>query len=139
MWVKMRYIVEKPNKAGSSRWYWQRRGFPTKRLPDDEAERLQVAAAMNERADAEKRGDTGPAEPNFGTIAWAVQEYKHSPKYARLSVATRKVYDRWLLSLSETVGDRAMTALTPKAVHDILDGIDSKGGKKSLAESIVAP
>ena len=38
MWVKMRYVVEKLNKAGSSRWYWQRPGFPTKRLADDEAE-----------------------------------------------------------------------------------------------------
>ncbi|MCZ6587446.1 MAG: tyrosine-type recombinase/integrase [Alphaproteobacteria bacterium] len=129
----MRYVVEKNNRNGSLRWYWQRPGFPTKRLSDDEGERLEAATALNERADAEKRGDTGPADPVFGTIAWAVEEYKNSPKYARLSVNTRKVYDRWLLSLSETVGNRAMTALTPKAVYDILDGIDSKGGKAHCA------
>ncbi len=133
MWVKMRYTVEKPNKAGSSRWYWQRPGFPTKRLPEDEGERHSTVTRLNERADAEKRGETLAAPPNFGTIAWAVEEYKHSSKYARLSISTRKVYDRWLLSLSETVGERAMTALTPKAVHDILDGIDSKGGKVHCA------
>ncbi len=133
MWVRMRYVVEKLNKAGTSRWYWQRAGFPTKRLPDDEAERHSAVARLNERADAEKRGNAGSAEPNFGTIAWAVEEYKHSPKYARRSVSTRKVYDRWLLSLSETVGDRAMTALTPKVVYDILDGIESKGGKVHCA------
>ena len=131
MWVKMRYIVEKRNKAGSSRWYWQRPGFPTKRLPNDEAERLTVAAALNRRADAEKRAQ--PTEPEFGTISWAISEYKRSPKFAHLSVSTRKIYDRWLLSLSETAGDRPMTALTPKAVHDILDGIESKGGKVHCA------
>ncbi len=63
MWVKMRYVVEKPNRDGASRWYWQRAGFNTKRLPDDEAERLKAAAALNERADAEKRGEDRPAEP----------------------------------------------------------------------------
>ena len=40
MLVRMRYIVEKRNSNGTSRWYWQRPGFATKRLPDDEAERL---------------------------------------------------------------------------------------------------
>ena len=134
MWVKMRYVVEKPNKAGSSRWYWQRPGFPTKRLPDDEAERFQAVTALNERADAEKRGDTSSdRQTRFGTITWAVEEYKHSSKYARLSVSTRKVYDRWLISLTETVGRQPITSLTPKAVYDIIDGIDSKGGKVHCA------
>ncbi len=81
MWVKMRYVVEKRNKVGSTRWYWQRPGFPTKRLPDDEAERLQVVTALNERADAEKRGETSAEQRQFGTIGWAVDEYRKSPKF----------------------------------------------------------
>ena len=133
MWVKMRYVVEKWNKGGSSRWYWQRSGFPTKRLPDDAGERLRAAAALNDRADAERAGKLSPLEPEFGTIRWAIDEYRRSPKFTRLSVSTRKVYGRWMQSLEKTVGTEHITSLTPKAVHDVLDGIENKGGKKHCA------
>ncbi len=129
MWAKMRYAVKKENAGGTSRHYWQRPGFPTKRLPDDEGERFQAVTALNERADAEKRGKIGPAEPNFGTIAWAVEEYRKSPKFTGKATATRRRYERWMLSLAETVGHQPITALTPKAVYDIIDGIDSNGAK----------
>ncbi len=133
MLVRMRYVVKKINKDGTLRWYWDRRGFPTKRLPDDQGERLEAATAFNQRADAEKRGETGPAEPNFGTIAWAVEEYRKSPKFTGAAAGTRRVYERWMLSLTETVGSRPIDDLTPKAVHDIIDGIAAKGAKKHCA------
>ena len=133
MWVKMRYVTEKRNKDGSSRWYWQRPGFPTKRLRGNEAERLKTAAALNERADAEKRGKTGDMPPEFGTIGWAVDEYRKSPKFTRKALSTRRAYERWMLSLSETVGDRPIEDLTPKAVYDIIDGIESRGSKTHCA------
>ena len=66
MWVQMRYVVAKPNKDGSKRWYWQRLGFPTRRLPDDETERVKAAGQLNARADAKNR--TEPVEPEHGTI-----------------------------------------------------------------------
>ena len=133
MWVKMRYVVEKPNKDGTSRWYWQRHGFGTMRLPDDGAERLTVATALNERADAERRGDAGPVEPRFGTIAWAVNEYRQSPKFTGRAANTRRMYERWMHALSHTVGSWPITTLTPKAVHEVLDGIESKGAKVHCA------
>ncbi len=129
----MRYIVEKLNRNETSRWYWQRPGFPTKRLPDDEDERSRTQRALNERADAEKRGDHESRSPDFGSIAWAVEEYRKSPKFTRKAVGTRRVYERWMISLTETVGHQPVTALSPKAVYDILDGIDSKGGKVHCA------
>ena len=88
MLVRMRYVVEKRNRNGASRWYWQRPGFPTKRLPENEAERLTVLAALNERADAKKRGEGRAAEPDFGTIAWAIEEYRKSPKFAGKAAST---------------------------------------------------
>ena len=129
MWVKMRYVVKKRNRNGASRWYWQRPGFPTKRLPDVEVERLKSLSVLNERADAEKRGDHGPAEPDFGSIAWAVAEYRKSPKFTGKATETRRRYERWLISLTETVGRESITALTPQRVHEILAGIDSNGAK----------
>ena len=133
MLVRMRYIVEKRNRNGASRWYWQRPGFPTKRLPDDEVDRLKALSALNERADAEKRGEGRPAEPAFGSIAWAVEEYRKSPKFTGKAAATRRLYERYMLSLAETVGRHPIKALTPQRVHEIIDGIDSKGGKVHCA------
>ncbi len=136
MWVKMRYVVEKWNTDGSSRWYWQRPGFPTKRLPEDEAERLQTVAALNERADAEKRGETGPAEPVFGTIAWAVAEYRASPAWQKLAVGTLRMYEPFLQSLDRIQGHRPVTALRRAAVRDILRAIPSKGRKVHCAAAL---
>lgn len=133
MLVRMRYIVEKRNRNGASRWYWQRPGFPTKRLPDSEVERLKAVAALNERADAEKQGEGRPAEPEFGSIAWAVDKYRASKKFTGKAAGTRRVYERYMVSLTKTVGHQPVTSLTPKAVYDILDGIESKGGKVHCA------
>ena len=109
MWVRMRYVVEKANKDGSSRWYWQRQGFPTKRLPDGDAERLTAAETLNKRADAEKRGDAAPAEPAFGSIAWVVEQYRQSPKFTRKATSTRA---------SSTLGDAATERLSRRGGAD---------------------
>ncbi len=131
MWVKMRYVVEKLNKGGSSRWYWERRGFPTKRLPDDEAKRSTVATALNERADAERVAE--PDEPLFGTIAWAVAQYRTSPKWGRLAVSTRRNYEPFMLSLDQLKGREPVTALNRGAVREVLSGIDAPGRKVHCA------
>ncbi len=136
MWVKMRYVVEKNNRNGKIRWYWQRPGFPTKRLPDDEGERLETATALNERADSEKRADTGPAEPSYGTITWAIGEYRASPRWQRLAARTRKLYEPFLQSLDRIQGHRPVTALTRAAVRDILGAIPSKGRKVHCAAAL---
>ena len=133
MLVRMRYSVEKRNADGSSRWYWQRPGFPTKRLPEDESERFQAVTALNERADSEKRGETLPHGVTFGTIAWAIKTYRESPKYTRKAAGTRRVYERWMLALERTVGAEPVTALTRRRVKEILTGIESAGGKVHCA------
>ncbi len=132
----MRYVVEKNNRNGSLRWYWQRPGFPTKRLSDDEGERLEAATALNERADAEKRGDTRPADPVFGTIKWAVSEYRASPAWQKLAVGTLRMYEPFLQSLDHIQGHRPVTALTRAAVRDILRAIPSKGRKVHCAAAL---
>ena len=131
MWVKMRYVVEKPNKDGSTRWYWQRPGFPTRRLRDDETERVKAAGQLNARADAEKQAE--PVEPDVGTMEWAIDKYRYSDQWAKLSPNTRRTYERWMIVLTGTVGHQALTSLTRRAVKETLDGIESKGGKVHCA------
>ncbi len=129
--VKMRYVVEKQNKDGSSRFYWERRGFPTRRLLGTEAERMAEADRLNERADAERVAE--PDEPLFGSIAWAVAQYRASPKWQKLAVNTRRSYEPFMLSLDRLKGRQPVTALNRGAVREVLSGIAAPGRKVHCA------
>lgn len=131
MLVRMRYVVKKPNRNGTDRWYWQRPGFPTRRLPEEEAERAQAAYALNVRADAEKRAL--PIAPEVGTIAWAIDKYRESDQFTRLSYSTRRAYQRWMLALADTVGDQPLAGLDRRTIKETLDGINSRGGRRHCA------
>ncbi len=96
-------------------------------------ERLTAAAELNERADAERQGDPGPTEPEFGSIAWAIKAYRESPKFTGKADGTRRAYERWMLAIERTAVRRPVTALTRRAVKEILAGIDSADGKVHCA------
>lgn len=131
MWVKMRYVVEKPNKDGTERRYWQRRGFPSRRLRGTDAEQMAEVQRLNEAADAERVVD--PGEPLFGTIAWAVAQYRASPKWQKLVVNTRRNYEPFMQSLDELKGRQPVTVLNRGAVREVLSGIDAPGRKVHCA------
>lgn len=127
MWAKVRYVVEKHNADGSSRFYWERRGFPTRRLLGNEVERFTEAERLNTAADLERVA--APDEPAFGTIGWAVAEYRASPAWQKLAVGTKRMYEPFMLSLDKFKGRQAATTLTRSAIREVLDGIDSNGRK----------
>ena len=131
MWVKMRYVVEKLNKDGTLRHYWERRGYPTRRLLGTEIEMIAEANRLNEAADAERA--TEPDAPMFGSIAWAVAEYRASPAWEKLSAGTRRVYEPFMLSLDRLKGRNPITTLTRSAVREVLSGIPAPGRKVHCA------
>ena len=47
----LKYVTKRRNKRGI-RWYWQRKGHPLVRLPDDPVKRFALAHKLNEQADA---------------------------------------------------------------------------------------
>ncbi len=47
---KLKYVTRRRNKRGD-RWYWQRKGFPLLRLPDDPVKRFAQAHKLNEQAE----------------------------------------------------------------------------------------
>ena len=55
MLERLRYVTRRTDKSGRERWYWQRRGHPLTRLPDDKAERMAMAERLN-AAEAELDG-----------------------------------------------------------------------------------
>jgi integrase len=131
MWAKVRYVVEKHNADGSSRFYWDRRGHPTHRLLGTEAERIAEAERLNNAADAERAVE--PDEPVFGTISWAVAEYRASPAWQKLAVSTRRVYEPFMISLDRIKGRQPVTTLTRSAVREVLKGVEAPGRKVHCA------
>ena len=127
MWVKMRYVVIKANADGTERHYWQRPGFPTRRLLGTEANRIAEVERLNERADTEKTVE--PDTPAFGTIGWAVAEYRALPAWQKLAVGTKRMYEPFMLSLDKIKGRQPVTTLTRSAIREVLGGIDSDGRK----------
>lgn len=129
MWVKMRYVVEKPNRNGTVRLYWQRPGFPTRRIYEPDLRKGALVDKLNNAAD----GGDRVAAIEYGTIAWAVERYRESAKFTSKAATTRRLYDRWCRSIVRTIGAEPLSELTPQAVYEIIDGIDSKGGKVHCA------
>lgn len=125
MWVKMRYVVEKPNRDGTTRLYWQRRGFPTRRVQPSDFGPGGLVDRLNKAADGGERSAT----IEYGTIAWAVERYRLSSKFRTLSITTRRIYERWMHAIVATVGARPVADLTPQAVYEIIEGINSTVGK----------
>lgn len=131
MWVKrhVRYVVEKPNKDGTTRLYWQRPGFSMRRLRPPDLREGGLADQLNAAAD--KHHDDLP--PEYGTIAWAVEQYRQSPRFLRLAATTRRIYERWLIAIRSEIGTWPLTELVPKEVYEIIDGIDGPQSKAHCA------
>ena len=98
----LRYVTRRKNKNGSSRFYWQRKGFPLTALPSDRAERINRADALNAWADkrtsedkkASRDSHNASPPPAKGSVAWVVGMYKQSPQWNKLKPASQKNYDR---------------------------------------------
>ncbi|KKL56672.1 hypothetical protein LCGC14_2243110, partial [marine sediment metagenome] len=96
-----------------------------------EAERFAEAERLNEAADAERAIE--PDEPAFGTLGWAVAEYRASPAWQKLAVETRRMYEPFMISLDRIKGRQPVTALTRSAVREVLKGIEAPGRKVHCA------
>ena len=129
MKISARYLVEKANKDGSVRRYWQRPGFPTKRLADELPEALRSVEQLNKWADGEVEREGVETGPKAGTVAWAIKLYRESDRWAGLASNTRKRYERWMLKLEAKQGHRHLSTFDEAAVDEILHGIQSPGGK----------
>lgn len=125
MWVRMRYVQRRVNANGSDRWYWRRPGYPVRRLPDSPAARLAMVESLNAAADRE-RASEGLLE---GTVAWAVEKYRQSPKFTERALATRRAYEPYMRSLEATLGGYMLDELSRGMVREIIDGIEGAARK----------
>jgi integrase len=95
----LRYVTVRRNKNGTERYYWQRRGHPLTRLPDDPVERLAKVVALNNLAEG-KEGAT----PHEGTVAWCIDDLQRSDEWDRLAETSRRIYKRWLDEFKLSIG-----------------------------------
>jgi integrase len=125
----MRYVQKRVNASGSERWYWRRPGHPVRRLPDSAAARAAMVKSLNASADAERAAE-GHQE---GTVAWAVDKYRASPKFTGRALATRRAYEPYMRSLTDTIGGYLLAELTRGAVREIVDGVEGAARKHHCA------
>lgn len=98
---QLRYVVRRANKRdGSERFYWERKGFKTTRLPENVGELVAMAEQLNRHADAALAA-TGAVH---GTTAWVIDRYRETPRYTKCAASTKRHYDHWLRVIEEKGG-----------------------------------
>ena len=119
--AKPRYFVEKPQKGGSVLYYWQpsksltRSGYKTVALSRNKAEAYQQAEALNAKVDQWRGGLPILAQQRHGTVPWIIEQYKQSPKWAKLRPASVRSYQgnfSTILRWSAKRGDPPMRTIT---------------------------
>lgn len=115
MLERLRYVTRRVDRSGGERWYWQRRGHPLTRLPDDLAERVAIATRLNSAADA----DTA-IEPERGTIGWVIARYRDSDEFRDLASGTARYYRRFLRDIEALGPALPFASFTRRAVVDFI-------------------
>lgn len=128
--VKIRYVTARRGRNGQLYWYWQRRGFPLHRLPDDLGQRVAEAERLNTWADSLRKDRPRQAEDSLSRL---VRRYEESERYGDLAPGTRKYYDRKLRDVVRIWGDLPVSMLTRKAVVDFVEGYATPGERKKAA------
>lgn len=119
--IKVPYITRRVGRNGKIYWYWQRKGFPLKRLPDDELQRAVEADRLNKWADAKKsRGKR--ADDCMATL---VKHYEASERYTELAPGTRKYYDRKIRDVLSVWADLPIHHIDRRAVVDFIESYPS--------------
>lgn len=129
--IKVRYVTRRIKPNGRIYWYWQRKGFPLTRLPDDEAERLAMATRLNRAADEEKGGIVRGVDPT--SVLAVIRRYEKTESYQQLSEGTRGYYDRHLRRILRTFGDLPFSAITRRVVIDYCHAFPTAGEQRKAA------
>ena len=121
---KLKYVTRRRNKRGD-RWYWQRKGFPLMRLPDNPIKRFAQAHKLNEQAERAASIETA----DEGTIGWLIERYRASDRFQDKASETQRIYERWLNKFNDMWGDFPPRTLTRRVVVTFAEGIESRASR----------
>jgi integrase len=129
---KVRYLVGKSQK-GHMLYYWQpsaslmRAGFKTASLGKDRDAAIKQAEALNAMVDKWRGGMSVLATNRQGTIPWIIEQYKKSPKWARIRDTSKVAYGTWfshILRWSADRGDPPLNTITKRDAEDLWRSIN---------------
>ena len=122
MEIKLRYVIGIKKSGGRkgdrTLYYWHRKGFPLRRLPDvfGSPEMVALVNHLNDEADAERVVMESKAP---GTFGWLVDAYLDSPEAEGLAPRTFKNYEYWLRRLESKFGDLHVSGIDREFVRDL--------------------
>lgn len=128
MLVKLRYVTKRVDRSGGERWYWQRRGHPLTRLPDNPIERMAMAERLNAAAD-----NLAPVELERSTIGWVIQRYRGSDEYQALAAGTLKYYNRFLRDIEALGPALPFASFTRRVVVDLIESYEKMHQRQPAA------
>lgn len=128
--VNVRYVTKRTGPNGQVYHYWQRRGFPLTRLPDDPARRLFEAERLNAWADAQRNKTAALHEESVSNL---IRRYEQSDDYQDLAASTRTYYDRHLRHICRVWGDLPISFITRKATVDFIESHATPGERHKAA------
>lgn len=126
MEIKLRYVIAIRKKSGRkgdrTLYYWHRKGFPLRRLPDDSssAEFVALVIHLNAEADAQRVVSARKPPGSFGRL---VDDYLDSPEATTLRPRTLKNYEYWLRRLERDYGDLPFTGIDRPFVYELRDSL----------------
>lgn len=130
--IQMRYVTKRVNKRGIVKWYWQRKGFPLKRLSDDPVKRFNEQDRLNKRADAVKSGDGG-----YGSFSWVVQEYENGEIFKKKARSTQISYGVWLRKLRGMFGNMQFAEIERDNIVDLAEELNERPATRELAIAVM--
>jgi len=128
MLERLRYVTRRVDRSGRERWYWQRRGHPLTRLPDDKAERMAMAERLNAAADGRRSLDH-----ERGTIGWVLARYRGGDEYRDLAPGTVKYYKRFLRDIESLGPALPFASFTRRAVVDFIETYEKSHQRRQVA------
>jgi integrase len=130
--IDSRWYAEQRNRDGTVRRYWQPRGQTPVRLPDDLTWTAMITQ-LNRLRDAER----GKTVVIGGTVAWVIQKYRETDRFAKLSASTTYVYRRWLAELEKLFGALPPSAITRKVAVDFIEVYKDKPSTQNHAAVVL--
>ncbi len=127
---QLRYVTIRKNRKGKPRYYWQRRGHPLIRLPDNPVERFVMVERLNNTADAAQRQSS---ETERGSIAWVIRKYQENDNFRRLAPGTVRYYQRFLRDIEALGPAMAFASLTRRAVVDFIESYATSSQRRQCA------
>jgi hypothetical protein len=124
----MRYVTHRANRKGGDRWYWQRRGHPLTRLPNNPIERMAMVERLNRAADSLR-----PVELERDTIGWVIERYRGGDAYRKLSGGSIKTYKRFLQDIENLGRSLPFSSFTRRAVVDFVESYPKTHQRRAVA------